>query len=434
MMLKSSYQNKVSFCYLIMIPLLELFVTINCYPQTVNSNNSKGNESLKARRKELIRHGGLKAACTYSDFLSFNQYKGNLHCHSYHSDGSQYCDETALWYYNNGYQVLSITDHDAYGDQDGGLVKNMKFQTDSVVHDWDGDGVIHNMWEYRSGAEVYIRDYSKPAFPWVPRNWQLEKPGKFIILNGIEYSFGHPHINAINHPAGPNIRPRESYKFIDYVHSNNGLVFLNHPEEYGNDPSEVFKDPDLCRLDGLEVMNGFNARDNRNGNNPDGSPGIFEVLWDACLNAGLHFWGFANDDSHNVDTSYLTNVEWFASAGSAWNMLWAKELTRPAIVEALKAGAFYGSCGIKIENVRVTRKYITVTSSNATHIKVIGDGGRILMSVDAPGIKYVLRGDEKWIRIDLWNDTLCYPGTLPQYTQKAWLQPILLDKLLTKTN
>lgn len=384
------------------------------------------NDSIAIRRKELIARGGIKAACTYKDFLSYDQFKANLHCHSFHSDGSQYCDETAEWYIKHGYQVLSITDHDAYGDQDGGVVKTKKFQSDTIVHDWDGDGISHETWEYRSGNEVYVRDYSKPAPAWVPRNWKLEQPGKFIIINGIEYSFGHPHINSINHPAGKNIRPRESYKFIDYTHENKGLVFVNHQGGWNTRPEKIFKDPDLSKLDGLEVMNGFTARDNRDGKNSDGAPGFAEPLWDGCLNAGLRLWGFANDDMHNLGQK----GENFAGPGSAWNMIMAKKLTRESLMEALRAGAFYGTCGIKVDKIKVTPESITVSSSNATHIKVVGDGGRILMQVDASSATYTLKGDEKWIRIVLWNDIICYPDEGPKFPQKAWLQPIMLDQLL----
>jgi dienelactone hydrolase len=402
------------------------------YESWVNASTAEVIKSKESRRLELIAHGGLKAACSYTDFLTFPQYKANLHCHSYHSDGSQYCDETAEWYLNHGYQVLSITDHDAYGDQDGGIVKSGNFQSDKEVHDWDGDGIIHKTWEYRSGVEAYVRDYSKSSPAWVPRNWQLEKPGRFIILNGIEYSFGdHPHINAINHTAGPIARPRESYNFINYTHSGTGLVFINHPSSWNKNPGRFYNDPDLSRLDGLEVMNGFEARDNRDGKNPDGSRGNAEGLWDGCLNAGLRLWGFANDDSHNIDTLF-TNPEWFANAGSAWNMIWSRGLTRTAVMEALSDGAFYGSCGIIVDRLEITTESITVHSPNATHIEVVGDGGRTLLHVDASQTKYVLRGDEKWIRIVLWNDTACYAGHGPQYVQKAWLQPIMLDRLLTQ--
>jgi hypothetical protein len=423
---KSSKAVMLNLFMVLFLSLFGLLLSFNAESQEEGNNYSRNNDQIKGRRSELISHGGFKVACSFSEFLSFSQYKANLHSHSYHSDGSQYCDETAEWYINHGYQVLSITDHDAYGDQDGGIVKSQNYQTDTIVHDWDGDGVIHNTWEYRSGAEVYVRDYSKSAPTWVPRNWKLEQPGKFIILNGIENSFGHPHINSINHPAGPNAHPRESYNFIDYTHKNSGIVFINHPSSWNKNPERIYEDADLNRLDGLEVMNGFEARDNRDGENSDGSRGFSESLWDGCLNAGLRFWGFANDDEHNLGGG----DEEFASAGSAWNMIWAKDLTRTAIMEALRAGAFYASCGIIVDKLKITADSVMVSSPNASHIKVIGDGGRTLLRVDASSATYVLKGDEKWIRIVLWNDIVCYPQEVAKYTQKAWLQPIFLDRLL----
>ena len=420
----ASYQQ---ICFITLIFFISF--SFSCTFLKGTKEESGEDERIKMRRRELIALGGFKTACTYTDFVKFQQYKANLHCHSYHSDGSQYCDETAAWYYNHGYDVISISDHDAYGDQDGGIMTKRKFQTDTtVVHDWDGDGILHETWEYRSGVEAYVRDYSKPAPSWVPRNWQLEKPGEFIILNGVEYSFGHPHINAINHPEGAIARPRESYNFIDYTHAANGLTFLNHPYGYNKIPERVYNHPDMKRLDGLEVFNGFTMRDNRKGDNPDGSRGNAEPLWDGCLDAGLRFWGFANDDAHNLDTTH------FAGAGSAWNMIWARELTREAIMDALRNGAFYGSCGIKIDKIKIKTRSITVKSPNATYIKVVGDGSRTLKEVKGSRLKYVLRGDEKWIRIIFWNDVICYPGQIPEYTQKAFLQPIILEDLLSAEN
>jgi hypothetical protein len=40
------------------------------------------------RRQMLINRGGLRAACAYADFVGQPQYKANLHCHTWHSDGS----------------------------------------------------------------------------------------------------------------------------------------------------------------------------------------------------------------------------------------------------------------------------------------------------------------------------------------------------------
>lgn len=379
-----------------------------------------------ARLEALVKQGGLRAACTYADYLTSPQYKANLHCHTSHSDGSQTCDIVANWYRENGYQVLSMTDHDAYGDQDGGIL-SAKFQNDKVVHDWDGDGVLHETREVKSGIETYVRDYSQPSPPWVPRDWNMSRPGEFVILNGLEASFGHPHTNAVGCPSGKIPRPREEYGVIDWTHANGGLIFVNHPSGYNPRPTTLFeKHPDLARMDGLEVMNGFLARDNRKGTNADGKPGFAEPLWNGCLDMGKRVWGFANDDAHTTDPSH------FAGVGSAWNMVWAKELTAPAVLEALRAGAFYATCGIIIDKVALTADSLTVHSPNATHIEVIGDGGRVLARADAAEMTYRLKGDEKWLRVVLWNDTMCYAPPEPQYPQKAWMQPIMLERLLNK--
>ena len=38
-------------------------------------------------------------------------YKGNLHTHSHWSDGDDYPEMIGLWYKENGYQFLALTDH-----------------------------------------------------------------------------------------------------------------------------------------------------------------------------------------------------------------------------------------------------------------------------------------------------------------------------------
>lgn len=407
---------------LVVIAVIAILATI-LFAIFVEAQETPRGELRSARRQLLIERGGLQAACTYASCIGLPQYKANLHCHSRHSDGSQSCDELTNWYKEHGYQVLSITDHDAYGDQDGGVCAAY-LQNDEAIHDWDGDGVLHETREKRSGVEAYVRDYSKPAPEWVPREWNLSRPGEFIILNGLESSFGHPHTNVVGCPAGKIPRPREGYDFIDWCHASGGVVFQNHPSSWNMRPESLYNHPDLSRIDGLEVMNGFLSRDNRKGTNVDGSPGFAEPLWNACLDNGKRLWGFADDDAHTIDTTH------FAGAGSAWNIIWAKELSAPAILESLRSGAFYASCGIIIDEVTIGRAILRVHSPNATHIEVIGDGGRVLSHVDGSRITYRLAGDEKWIRVVLWNDTMCYAAPEPQFPQKAWMQPIMLDGLL----
>lgn len=377
----------------------------------------------EARLAVLLARGGLRAACTWADYVDLPQYKANLHCHTRHSDGALFCDEMAARYEELGYHILAMTDHDAYGDQDGGVLYP-HFQNDQEVHDWDGDGVLHPEREYRSGVEAYVRDYDAPAPPWVPRNWKLNRPGEFVVLNGMESSFGHQHTNVIEPPTGAIPRPREGYGFIDWTHGNDGIVFVVHPSNWNDTPERILDHPEMRKVDGIEVMNGFLARDNRQGDNPDGAKGFAEPLWDACLDAGKRLWGFANDDAHNG------NLDHFAGPASAWNMVWARELTKDAVMDSLRNGAFYASCGIEVDRVEITAERLTVRSPNATHIAVIGDGGQTLLEVEGGTLTYELTGRESWVRVKLWNDTICYPEEDARYVQQAWLQPIMLDSLL----
>lgn len=377
------------------------------------------------RRRVFIARGGLRAACTYANFLSLPAYKANLHCHTRHSDGSAFCDDMARRYEELGFRILAMSDHDAYGDQDGG-VYYPEFQKDQVVHDWDGDGVLHETREYRSGVEAYVRDYSKPGPEWVTRNWQLYRPGEFVVFNSLESSFGHPHCNCIEPPPGRIPRPREGLGFVKWCKDNGGVVFLNHPGVFAANPTTFLDGPETQTVDGLEVMNGCTARDNRKGNNPHGRLGFAEDVWDQYLNEGRQLWGFANDDAHAADPAV------FCGPASAWNVVWAKELTKASVLDSLRHGAFYATCGVEVDRIEITAETLTVHSPNATHIAVIGDGGRELVRVDGQEIRYRLDGSEEWLRVKLWNDTIAHPGESAQYVQQAWLQPILVDRLLER--
>ncbi|MDD2709467.1 MAG: hypothetical protein PHV34_15885 [Verrucomicrobiae bacterium] len=377
-------------------------------------------------RQALIEKGGLRAACTYANFISLPQYKANLHCHTTHSDGNKKSEDMARWYEDHGYRILAMTDHDAYGDQDGG-VSFPRLQNDKTVHDWDGDGVLHEKRTPKSCIEAYVRDYDKPAPSWVSENWKLNRPGEFVVLNGVEISIGRPHTNAIEPPTGK--IPLQGSAFINWCHSNRGLLFLNHSGYLNPRPDRVFTDPKfyMSQLDGLEVMNGCLARDNRKGNNPDGSLGFAEPLWNVCLDTGKLYLGFANDDTHGFDAQFAEGgTQYFSGAGSAWNVIWCRELTKESVMESLRAGAFYASCGVEIDRVEITAESLTVHSPNATHIKVVGGGGRIRAQTDGAELTYRLAGDEKWIRVELWNDTICHPNEDVKYPQKAWMQPIML--------
>ena len=100
--------------------------------------------------------------------------KGNFHMHTRHSDGSADAAEEVRTYRYAGYQVLCITDHNQYGDQDGGIVPG--WQADATLHDWNGDGKVHADHVFGSGVEAYVRDWNQPPPEWMHAGSVLRTP------------------------------------------------------------------------------------------------------------------------------------------------------------------------------------------------------------------------------------------------------------------
>lgn len=381
--------------------------------------------AIEGRTKELGRRavlelGGLQKVSPYRDLAGLKKYRGNLDMHTTHSNGAKYADEAAALYRQAGYDFVCFTDYDAYGDQDGGILYP-RYQTDQVLHDWNGDGKTYAQRVYRSGVEAYVRDYSGPAFPWVGRDWQLDQPGQFVVLNGVAIAVGQAEILCLGHPAGRIASPREEYKFLADLAQAGGVAVLAHPAEWNESPELLCKHEHLRQLAGLEVYNGYYARDPRVAGNADGHAGLATALWDGCLDAGLRLWGFANDDTHSY------NPQGPDPPCNGGNVVWASALTKEDLLAALKAGRFYASSGVQVDTVEATGTSIHVVSPNATKIRVIGDGDAELAAVEGGELTYELSGLERWVRVELENDTQPFPDETLR--QQAWLQPFMVAEL-----
>ncbi len=378
-------------------------------------------ERLKAVRKQaLLQRGGLEKVSPYAGIGGLNPYKGNLNCHTMHSDGGKYADEAAAAYREAGYAFVCFTDYNAYGDQDGGAI-HPRYQRDTQVHDWNGDGEFYERHLYGSGVEAYVRDYADGAFPWVGRRWDLNEDGSFVVLNGVTVTGGAHDVICVEHPPGAIDAPVPSYKFMGRTLEAGGLLILAHPSEFNYAAPLVYDDENLGRVQALEVYNGFHARNHGARANEDGHAGFATRLWDQCLDAGWRVWGVAGDgtrsyDPDGVDPPFNGHI-----------VAWAAELTKPAILEALRAGRFYASSGVIVERIEATGSTVRVQSSNATRIRVIADGDRIMASVQGGELAYELDGSERWLRIELENNS--QPFSERTFHQMAWLQPFVVGSL-----
>jgi len=172
--------------------------------------------------------------------LEGNWYKGNLHTHSTNSDGLYTPLQVINWYWERGYDFLSLTDHRVL----------------TIVED-------------------------------LPKRSPLLIPG--MELNGQDESTGGDY-----HIVGLGLRSMlkqpeslSAQEAIDAIVGDGGLAVLAHPYWLGQIPTDLLH---LERAIGLEVFNtsvpvtiakGFSA-----------------CIWDALLDRKCNLFGLAVDDTH----------------------------------------------------------------------------------------------------------------------------------------
>jgi hypothetical protein len=190
---------------------------------------------------------------------SFQQYKTNLHTHTNNSDGSLDAHIVVDHYYNAGYKILSITDHNL------------------ITYPWT-------------------------SFSSIKSNWQNRDPQLLGMLDvkGNELSAAHHTGSYINVVPGSGANLNVAF---DTMTAINGLGAFKHPGRYWSKsttyaPTAQYS-PDWYQnyymqypvLVGMEVYNQGDRYPND------------RVLWDELLTSmmpGRPIWGYSNDDMHSA--------------------------------------------------------------------------------------------------------------------------------------
>jgi hypothetical protein len=136
------------------------------------------------------------------------------------------------------------------------------------------------------------------------------------------------------------------------VRENSAFHFLGHPHW-----SNLAED-DLLRFDGLPAVEAYNGVCER-----AIARGFSEPAWDFALSTGRRLLGMAVDDSH-VDSDF----------GRGWIMLKAEKLDRDAVIDSLRRGLYYSTCGPQIRDFRVEGTKVSVRCSPCWCVKFITNG------------------------------------------------------------
>lgn len=353
------------------------------------------------------------AGAAFADNTTSRWWKGNLHMHSYWSDGGVFPEMAVAAYKELGYHFVALTDHDILSRNDGATrlyealapakaldmipESRLKFFWAQPGHDgrtWlnlgertregrrGGDPEVLEQYIATYGEDwVVTREVDGELFvllrPLSEFRTLFEAPGEFLMLESVELTGVTPaHMNAIfvSDHLFPAMPLEDGTTAVDLISENLDAVnaqrahsgqptimILAHPNFHAGVTAE-----DLAAVEGLtffEVYNGHRSVLN-NGNELLADT---DTMWDIALAlraaAGnpTPLYGIAADDAHDYED--YTNRH--SSPGRGWVMVRAPFLTPEHLLTAMEAGDFYSTTGVVLDEVAFDGETLTV----AVHVE-----------------------------------------------------------------
>ena len=397
-------------------------------------------------------------------------YKGNLHTHSLWSDGNDFPDMISKWYADQGYNFLTLTDHNI-------LSQGEKWMPMKTVESRGGPSAIEK-YKAAFGDRVELRTSSNGnqevrLQPLTSYRGQLESPGRFLLMVGEEVSDsvdGLPvHMNATN--LGELLRPAGG-KTVREAMANNMraaieqsrkldrqvLIHLNHPNFGWAVTAE-----DMAFVTDERFFEVYNGHPSVNQLGDDQHPAV-ERMWDIANTLRLDrlkkapLFGLATDDCHQYHNASGS------TPGRGWVMVRAAELTTDQILKSINSGDFYASSGVVLKRMVYddqkktleievdpqadetytiqfigTKKDYDRTSQvrrDASNNEVRGtriyspDIGKVLATVNGTRASYSLTGDEMFVRAVVTSSADPVNPSFAGQKQQAWTQPVGWESLV----
>ncbi len=281
--------------------------------------------------------------------------RGNLHTHSFWSDGDDFPESIAKWYRDRGYQFLVFTDHNTLLQKERWVeVDKRKAAYDSLAAAWPAEWI-------ETRGEGAAQEIRLKTFDEVFE--ELAVPQEYLLIQGQEITdrFGKLPVHLCASNTLELLPPTGGESVADVVQRNflaaqsrrersgmKTLVHLNHP----NFGYAVTAEQLLSCVGGnfFEVYNGHPAVNNSG----DETHASTERMWDIINSFRIEaqqlpvLYGLATDDGHNYFEKAPGKR---AQPGRGWVNVLTATLTPDALVDALEAGRFYSSSGVSLNSV-----------------------------------------------------------------------------------
>lgn len=289
-------------------------------------------------------------------------WRGNLHTHSTRSDGHRTPEQVCAFYRESGYDFLALTDH-------------------------------------------FLKQYEFPITDITPY-----RTPEFTTILGAELHSGKTeagqlwHILAVGLPAdfAPTPPEQSGPELAARALEAGAFVAAAHPAWYGLTETDIRS---LGEINAVEIFNGTAVDHND-------KPDSWHIL-DVLLARGLTYSACATDDAHfNPDRHDTLR---------GWVQVKSDVLHPDALLEALKAGAYYSSTGPQIHDIQlIPGERLSVRCSPVNRIFVTG-AASVASSVHGHGLT-----DVEFNLKSLSSSPYLRVTVRDEHGGRAWSNPIYL--------
>jgi len=299
--------------------------------------------------------------------------KTALHCHTTRSDGQMEPDALLHYYLEHGYGAVALTDHNVYN-----------------YHDYGVPDVL--------------------VLPGTERDFNIEGAQRHCVhtfhtvLLGQTKADGNPYAQDQRFENPKSVKDQDEFQpYLDQIHADGQMTFYCHPQWSGT-PCREFD-----RMRGhfaMEIWNSGCAIENDMDTNA--------AYWDEWLMQGARVYGVAVDDGHPK-----------AHVAHGWVNVNAKAKTVAAVLDALKNGAFYSSCGPVIEDFTVKDGVARLACSPCASVGFVLGGAPTRLKRDAAAslTAFETPVQEVFFRSRSYVRGVCQDAQ----GRRAWTNPIWLD-------
>ncbi|NND80735.1 MAG: histidinol-phosphatase [Maribacter sp.] len=366
-------------------------------------------------------------------------FKGNLHTHSYWSDGDEFPEVIMEWYKSKGYHFLALSDHNTLAEGE----KWITIKEDSIyqkafkkyLEDYGSDWVAYKLDSDK--IKVKLKTYNQYRS-------RFEEAGKFLAIQSEEITDSFEdkpiHMNVTN--VEYRIDPKGGGSVAEVLQNNLDQV-LGQRENTGTPMFPHVNHPnfgygvaleDMISLKGerfFEVYNGHPMVHNMG----DSTHISTENMWDLINisyveNKKPIMYGLATDDSHHY---HRKGSEW-SNAGRGWVMVQADTLSPKSLITAMEAGQFYASTGVELHKIESTSDELSIEIVPETDITYTiefigskkGDSeSHVLKSIEANRASYEMTDDLLFVRCKVTSSKKQENPIEDLIHEMAWTQPIV---------